>query len=236
MPPRTFNTLVAALVAAGCVFSITSGAAGKALPQETILPPPDGFSSTTQSMEEYRVGVFDTLIIAVLQLDPPEHPDHTVQVSPTGYISLPLAGDFKVAGKTTREIANDIALQLGKRELQDPQVTVMVKDAQSLKFTVEGSVAKPGVYPVSGPMTLLQGLATAQGSDQYADNRHVMLYRQVAGQKREAIYNLNDIRTGKMLDPPIYAQDLIIVPGSSTKRALRDYGALMSLLFFVPHP
>jgi polysaccharide export outer membrane protein len=191
--------------------------------------------------EEERVEPFDTLDVSVLQLDSLKR---TVEVNSVGVISLPLAGDFNVAGKTTRQIAAEIAERLGRHDLQDPQVTVTLQDANqgtvSLKdaarrgFTVEGSVILPGVYSIYGPTTLLQGLAMAHGPDQYANDKGVMIYREVNGRSDGVAYNLADIRRGKVEDPPIYPQDLIVVTGSKTKRWVRDFAPLIPLLYLAP--
>ena len=193
--------------------------------------------------EEERVEPFDTLDVSVLQLDSLKR---TVEVNSVGVISLPLAGDFNVAGKTTRQIAAEIAERLGRHDLQDPQVTVTLQDANqgtvSLKdaarrgFTVEGSVVLPGVYSIYGPTTLLQGLAMAHGPDQYASDKGVMIYRDVDGRSNGMAYNLADIRRGKALDPQIYPRDVIVVAGSRTKHIIRDFAPALPLLYLMPKP
>jgi len=215
-------------------------AAADAAPQATttaqVLAPP-----VSAPAEEERVEPFDTLDVSVLQLDSLKR---TVEVNSVGVISLPLAGDFNVAGKTTRQIAADIAERLGRHDLQDPQVTVTLQDANqgtvSLKdaarrgFTVEGSVVLPGVYSIYGPTTLLQGLAMAHGPDQYASDKGVTIYRDLDGRTNGVAYNLADIRRGKVLDPPIYPRDLIVVPGSRAKHMIRDFAPTLPLLYLLP--
>ena len=91
---------------------------------------------------------FDTLDINVLQL---ESLNRTVEVNSVGVISLPLAGDFNVVGKTTKQIAADIADRLGpsrspkSRGHRNPQGSVAtecvsLRDTARRGFTVEGSV------------------------------------------------------------------------------------------------
>lgn len=209
---------------------------------------PIGVSASPQSspapeaVEVERVQAFDTLDVSVLQL--PEL-NRTVEVNSVGVISLPLGGDFNVAGRTTMEIAADITERLGRHDLQKPQVTVSLKDPSqstvSLKdaarrgFTVEGSVIQPGVYSVYGPTTLLQGLALAHGIDQYANEKRVTIFRDFQGRTQNAIYNLADIRNGKALDPQIYPKDTIVVAGSRTKRFIRDVAPILPLVYLFPH-
>lgn len=227
MRPNILAKIAAVLVLStlGTAGSQMAIAASNAAVQD--LPPPDPVSYDTQAPTDYRVGPFDMLDVSVLQVD---NLNRTVQVSPTGVISLPLSGDFNVTGKTTKQIEADIEARLSRHDLQDPEVTVTVKDSASLKFTVEGSVAQPGVYPIGGSTTLLQALATAKGTDQFADDKRVMIYRQVGGQRREAIYDVGDIRRGKTPDPQIYPGDLVVVAVSKSKRGVRDWSPLIPLV------
>jgi polysaccharide export outer membrane protein len=197
----------------------------------------------TGAGEVETVQPFDTLDINVLQLD---SLNRTVEVNSVGVITLPLAGDFNVVGKTTKQVAADIAERLGRHDLQNPEVTVTLKDPSqqtvSLRdaarrgFTVEGSVAQPGVYSVYGPTTLLQGIAMAKGIDQYANEKHVTIFRDVAGRAVGQTYNLNNIRDGKIADPPIYPRDTIVVASSKTRRFIRDFAPIAPLVYLIPHP
>lgn len=184
---------------------------------------------------------FDTLDVSVLQL---ESLNRTVEVNSVGVISLPLAGDFRVVGRTTKQIAADIAERLGRHDLQNPEVTVTLKDPSqqnvSLRdtarrgFTVEGSVTQPGVYSIYGPTTLLQGLAMAKGVDQYANEKKVTVFRDQEGRTAGQVYNLNDIRNGRIADPPIYPRDTIVVAVSKTRRFVRDFAPIAPLVYLVP--
>ena len=148
-------------------------------------------------------------------------------------------------GKTTKQVAAEIAERLGRHDLQNPEVTVLLKDPSqqtvSLRdtarrgFTVEGSVTQPGVYSIYGPTTLLQGLAMAKGVDQYANEKHVTVFRGSSGRAEGLTYNLNDIRNGKIADPAIYPRDTIVVASSKTRRFVRDFAPIAPLVYLVPH-
>ncbi len=193
-----------------------------------------------QANDEDRVQPYDTLDITVLQLDTLTR---QVQVNGVGVLSLPMVGELNVAGQTTRQIAGEITTRL-KHDLQDPQVTVTLKEVSqqnaSLKdvarrgITVEGSVTQPGIYPLYGPTTLLQGLAMAKGVDQYANEKSVTIFREVDGKSEGAIYNLASIREGKIADPPIYPKDTIVVAGSKVRRFVRDFAPIAPLVYFIP--
>ena len=55
----------------------------------------------------------------------------TVQVSETGTINLPLVGEVQAAGKTTQELERVLTAKLGATYLQNPQVSVLVKENNS---------------------------------------------------------------------------------------------------------
>ena len=242
MNRETVASVGAALLLTAGAISSPVGARGAAdTASQATTTAPAAAPSASAPAEEERVEPFDTLDVSVLQLDSLKR---TVEVNSAGVISLPLAGDFHVAGETTKQIAADIAERLGRHDLQDPQVTVTLQDASSgtvsLKdaarrgFTVEGSVVQPGVYSIYGRTTLMQGLAMAKGADQYADDKHVTVFREVDGRSREMTYNLADVRRGKVEDPQIYPRDIIVVAGSKTKHFVRDFGPAFPLIYLMP--
>ncbi|MFM9709597.1 polysaccharide biosynthesis/export family protein, partial [Streptomyces galilaeus] len=71
-----------------------------------------------------------------------------VQVSEDGTINLPLIGEIPASGRTATELERDVAQRLGKKYLQSPQVTIVVREYNSQRATLEGAIKKPGVYPL----------------------------------------------------------------------------------------
>ena len=74
-------------------------------------------------------------------------------------------GEVQVLGKTPQQVERDLTARLGAKYLQNPQVTVYVKEYNSQQVTVEGAVQKPGVFPIKGKTSLLQIIAMANGFD-----------------------------------------------------------------------
>ena len=103
---------------------------------------------TATANSAYKIGPLDILDISVFQV-----PDLTksVQVSGTGTINLPLVGEIAVAGRTAQEVERDLTSRLGAKYLQNPQVTVYVKDYNSQRVTITGAVNKPGSLSNQGP-------------------------------------------------------------------------------------
>ena len=133
---------------------------GPASGPPTAHAPDAVVSVATPDKSAYEIGPLDTLDISVFQV-----PDLTksVQLSGTGTINLPLVGEIAVAGRTTQEVERDLTSRLGAKYLQNPQVTVYVKDYSSQRVTITGEIGRPGVYPIKGPTSLLQIVATAGG-------------------------------------------------------------------------
>ena len=202
----------------------------KATPSGMLMPAPDPVAAAALQQEEYRIGPLDTLDISVFQV---ENLKQTVRVDANGMIDFPLIGLIKASTRTPRQLSEDIGAKLGERYLQSPQVTVFVKESISQRFTVEGSVKQPGVFPILGPMTLLQAIATAHGLDEIADLKGVVVFRMINQQRMAATVNIAEVRTGKQPDPRIYPGDVIVVAESGSRRALRNIVGVTPLFSFL---
>ena len=221
--PRLALLLAFALLI-GCTASssrsVRSGTA-KAVTATTELGVPDSTSATGAytGASEYRVGAQDLLEISVFQVT---ELNRTVRVNSNGQISLPLVGVVVAGGKTVQELEREIAGRLSETYLQNPQVSVFVKEFTSQRVTLEGAVRKPGIYPVTGRTSLLQAIAQAEGVTELANLDGVVVFRTVEGQKMAAVFSLNQIRAGDAVDPQIYGDDIIVVDQSGGKTGLRN--------------
>jgi polysaccharide export outer membrane protein len=170
--------------------------------------------------KEYRVGPNDLLDVEVLNL---ENGKRTVRVNAAGYITMPLIGQVTVAGLTQQQVEAQIATLYGEKYLQNPQVSVFIKEFTTERITVDGAVAKPGIYPLVGQMTLLRVIALAGGFGQIANSQQVMLFRQGdKGERQVATFDVERIRSGKDPDPMIRGDDLIVVQRDSARALLKD--------------
>jgi polysaccharide export outer membrane protein len=174
---------------------------------------------STPGSDGYRIGPQDVLDISVYQA---ADLAKTVQVAETGTINLPLVGDIQAGGVTARELERSLKAQLKKTYFQDPQVTVFVKEYNSQRVTLEGAISKPGVYPYRGPTTLLQLIATAGGLNDIADGADVMVFRTSTGARQAAKFDVDAIKAGRAVDPPIIQGDVVIVNASSGKKFYQD--------------
>jgi polysaccharide export outer membrane protein len=177
--------------------------------------------------DDYSIGSQDTLEVSVFQV---EDLSKTVQVENGGTIALPLIGQVMASGRTPKQLSDDIAVELGKKYLRDPLVTVTVTESASQRVTVDGAVIQPGVYPISGKTTLMQAIALAQGPTEIADLKQIAVFRNTAGQRTGAVFDLASIRSGKVVDPAILANDVIIVEASRGRKFLRSLSNVIPLL------
>ncbi|MCR5871114.1 SLBB domain-containing protein [Sphingomonas sp. J344] len=86
--------------------------------------------------------------------------------------------------------------------------------------TVDGEVRRPGNYPLVGRATLLRAVARAEGTNEFADAKRVVIFRTVGQQRMAALYDLRAIRIGAYQDPEVYPNDVIVVGESASRRLL----------------
>ncbi|MEI2625750.1 MAG: polysaccharide biosynthesis/export family protein [Giesbergeria sp.] len=110
---------------------------------------------------DYKITPSDLLEIEVFGVSELKR---TVRVNTSGQIAMPLIGTISVAGLTPSDAEALIALQYaGKNFLQDPQVSIFVKEFTTQRITLDGALNKPGVYPLTGQISLLRALGHGGG-------------------------------------------------------------------------
>lgn len=209
-----------------------------ALAASTVMPPPDNLAHAQAGAGDYRIEPLDKLDINVSQVEELSKP---VQVDSGGKILLPLVGQIQAAGRTPAQLSDDIAAALKKKYMKDPQVVVGIKEAQGEKITVDGAVAQPGIYDLTGPTTLMQAVSMAKGADPHFANVHrVAIFRNVGGQRRSQVYDLAAIRKGTSEDPQVYGSDIVVVDTSGAKSFFANYsgglGSGLGFLGMLVHP
>lgn len=200
--------LAAALALSGCV-----DRKGGPIAYNVPLGTPDA-PSLTPLGADYRVAPLDKLAIKVFK-QPDLSGDYDVDL--LGNISMPLIGDVPVIDKTPAQVKDALASKLGEKYFVHPEVSVGVKESTRNSVTVDGAVKKSGTYPTFGQTTLIQVIAAVGGLTEDANARRVAVFRQVAGKRQAAAFDLVDIRRGQTPDPVIYPGDIVIVDGSSIK-------------------
>jgi len=194
---------------------------------ETFTPPSGGNTQTASIGGDYRIVPDDILQIVVYQA-----PDFTrdAQVDAAGNVNLPLLGGIPVAGRTAHDVEGEITRRLKAKYMQNPQVSVSVKDAVGLRVTVDGAVAKPGVVQLRGNVTLLSLIAQSGGFTDTADKSNVLIVRNTDKGRSLARFDTNAIAAGTTDDPPVYGGDTVVVDDSAGKVAWKNLGSGLGIL------
>ena len=98
----------------------------------------------------------------------------TLPIGPDGYVSVPLAGRIRASGRTTLQLAADIASALSTY-MKNPSVTVNVAQYRKTHVAVLGQVARPGVYELPGDAGVIAAIAAAGGLNDMADAAGITL-------------------------------------------------------------
>jgi len=180
----------------------TSAAAASTAPEVNAV-------EETIESNEYKIGVLDLLEIKVLQ---DVNLSRSVRVDARGNISMPLINVVHVAGLSAYEAEQLIAAKLEADYLQNPQVSVFIKEFTSQRVTVQGVVKKAGLYDFQGQATLLQAISMGGGLDVKADERAVKVIRQLPGNRTETfVYDLLAIRKNNAPNPILKGGDVVVV-------------------------
>ena len=143
-----------------------------------------------------------------------------MRVADDGSISMPLLGRLVVAGLTKTDLERLIARLLEERYVQEPQVTVFVKEYESKKVAVTGSVKSPGSYEMLGRKTLLEMISLAGGLDKDVGDE-IILFRRVQGEGTQRIpVDLERLvyDADPKLNLTIEPEDIIYVPAVELMR------------------
>ncbi len=220
--------ILLACFTAGCGgrMPLESSARLKVVNDTSALPAPDR-NDLTAADRPSLIGPLDTILVDVFNV-----PDlsREIQVDASGRISMPLAGTIDARGKTSEELARAIEATLRARYVRNPEVTVNIKSSVSQVVTIDGQVVEPGLYPVTNQMTLMRAIASAKGLSEFARQDDVVILRTVGTQKMAGLYNVAAIRRGAYDDPPVYANDVIVVGDSPQRRLFKDFVSLSALL------
>jgi polysaccharide biosynthesis/export protein len=204
------------------------GASGQVQVLSSQALPEPGRADAAALARPYQIGAYDELIIDVFGIE--ELSKREVAADSAGRVSFPIAGTIDASGMTPQELADELTRRLRAGFIRNPQVSVNLMKSNSQFVTVDGQVTMPGVYPVTGGMTLQRAVASARGVAEFAALDDVVVLRQVGGQRYAGLYNLAAIRRGNYPDPPVYANDTVVVGESRSRRMFKDLLQVIPLL------
>ncbi len=211
-----------------------------------------GLASTTPTSKSL-VGTSSGDLTVVKRLTPPEHArdgqpntifkndllkidffevtelDKDVRVDGDGRIQLPLIGYVKAEGRTIPELEAELKRRYGANYLQDPQISVFVRDSSERKIAMEGAFQHPGVFRANAQSTLMRLVARTEGVNDTADENKIFIFRKYKTGTQVAQYSLIDIRNGRAPDPRLYPRDVVVAFPSKTKIAFNNLKAALGV-------
>jgi polysaccharide biosynthesis/export protein len=167
--------------------------------------------ATDDAQLDYHLQPGDTVTISVWK---EKDLDTEALVRPDGGLSFPLVGDVEAKGHTLRQVRDTIADRL-KPYIPDPVVTVAIKEIGGNVIFVLGRVNRPGGYPFSQPIDVMQALSLAGGTTPFAKLNHiVILHRDASGAEHSERFHYADIAHGRDLAQNVllHSGDTVVVP------------------------
>jgi len=189
------------------VFVIIQGcSASRELPSDTSHRTSDAaISQAAESEDQYMIRPGDEMEILVW-----EQPSFNTltTVSRLGTIAIPLVGEIMVAGLTREELIRDLEGKLAEYIRGEVNLTISIRNVDTMVVSVLGMVARPDNYPVVDQTSIIRIISTAGGFTEEADFKKVKLYRQ-AGPEDYVTLDLHEFLDSGQMDSP----ELLVRPG-----------------------
>jgi polysaccharide export outer membrane protein len=162
-------------------------------------------------------------VLSVSVYDEPDLTIDSVPVRPDGKIALPLVGELDVEGRSVEEVTRELTTSMALY-VQDPKVAVLIREFNSLEYTLYGEVVRPGAYSLVTDVTITEAIAKAGGltrgqfrasSVELADLTHAFIARD---KRVLPVDFVRLIRSGDLrFDIPLRAGDYIYIPSGLSK-------------------
>jgi polysaccharide export outer membrane protein len=212
------HTLLATTAVFSALLTTLAAAAGPQAPLPQVASangaspakPPANAPAGVATPADFVIGPNDVLTV-VFWRDKDMSGD--VAVRPDGKISLPLLNDVQAAGLTPEQLRQALTAAAAKF-VEDPSITVVVKEINSRRVFITGQVARPGPYALTGPTTVLQLISMAGGVAEYAHSKNITIMRTENGRPVSFRFNYKEVINRKNLKQNIELKpgDTVIVP------------------------
>jgi polysaccharide export outer membrane protein len=184
---------------------------------DAVKPAPDAVPFKSRS-PRYHIEAGDTFDLT-FDLSP-EFNQLAVAVQPDGFVTLHGVGDIKVAGETVPQLTETVK-QAYSKILNNPMISIVLKEFEKPYFVADGQVAKPGKYDMHGNMTVTQAIAVAGGFKSEAKHSQVVLFRRLDDQWTQAqLINVKQMEKNRDLreDPFLHSGDMLFVPKNTLSK------------------
>lgn len=176
---------------------------------EEVIP---GLSQPTSEdlvpeITEYVMGPGDLITVTVFELITPNVESvQTRRIDELGFIRLPVIGQIKASGLTTKQLEQSIIDILDPNILKNPTVTVIVQEGRQKTFSVLGAAGATGTYTLlKSDFRLLDAIALARGISDETDTLYVIRQVPLLDVVEGRAYG-EDVRPGEVR-PPLTPSD-----------------------------
>lgn len=166
--------------------------------------------ATAQESGAYLVQPSDVLVVSVWK---EEDLQREVLVRPDGAFTFPLAGEIQAAGRTIAQIQAELVENIDTY-IPEPVVTVSLLQSLGNKVFVLGKVNRPGEFPLTQDLDVMQALALGGGLATFADADKISILRREGGSQRAIPFDYTDVEYGRSLEQNILLEpgDVVVVP------------------------
>ncbi len=215
-----------------CIALILVGGCAGTVTRETVSVKVEVLDSLKRYTKEHVLQQGDIVEIFVYK-----HADfsRTTKIRPDGKITLPLLDDIQAAGKTPAALDAELTALYAERII-DPEVTVIVENAEESVVYVVGEVGAPSAIPYRQAKTVAQAVARSGGVSKSGVLKHVSVIRL----NEQGFFEAQSVIGTRYNQPEMYMalhniallpDDLIIIPESYRSqfvRILRDMNTILS--------
>ena len=171
-----------------------------------VVPP----AAADEPSADYQIKPGDLLMVNVWK-----EQDLTMEVlvRPDGKFSFPLAGDLDAAGHSVEQVRQTLISKISSY-IPDAAATVMVKNIEGNRAYVVGKVSRPGPVIMSQQTNVMQALAIAGGTVQFAELKHIVILRGQGSAQTAIAFNYDQVQGGEGLEQNVVLQpgDVVVVP------------------------
>ena len=156
-------------------------------------------------------------------------------IRPDGFISLPLVGELKAAGKAPRELTDELVAKFADR-VRNPEVTVMVENPQEPMVFVLGEVGAPKAVPLRQAKTVAQALALVGNVAKTGALSSLSIVRV----NEQGVLEAHNVKSDGFNQPELYMalhnmallpNDLVFVPESYRAQVIRLINDVNAVVF-----
>jgi polysaccharide export outer membrane protein len=159
---------------------------------------------------DYLIQASDILLVSVWK---EEDLQSEILVRPDGKFSFPLAGEIVAKSRTIDEIRSDVASKI-EQYIPDPVVTVTLRQSLGNRIFVLGKVNRPGEFPLTQDLDVMQALALGGGLATFADSKDISILRREGGSQTAIPFNYQQVEYGTNLGQNVLLRpgDIVVVP------------------------